>query len=60
MLARAAEHGLSYIVLEKSDRICETVASYQRRKLVMATPRALPVRGGISFDEGAREEVLAA
>lgn len=56
---RAAALGLSHVVLEKSDRISETVSRYQRNKLVMATPLALPARGGIDFQEGSREEVLA-
>ena len=57
--ARAADHGISHLILERSDQLCDTVVRYQKNKLIMATPYALPARGAIGFQEGSREEVLA-
>lgn len=55
---RAAQLGVSHILLEKSDHASDTIYMYQKGKLVMATPDILPLRSDFSFDYGTREEVL--
>ena len=54
----AAKHGLSHIMIEKSE-LANTIYDYQLRKLVMAEPRRLPLRSHVPFEEGSREEILA-
>lgn len=56
--ARAAESGVSHILLEAEAQIASVVRSYQKSKHVMAEPRALPLRSGMSFSAGPREGVL--
>jgi thioredoxin reductase/CRP-like cAMP-binding protein/Fe-S-cluster-containing hydrogenase component 2 len=58
--ARAAEAGLSHILLEAAPHIAATVFQYQKTKYVMDEPAPLPLRGSIPFTAGSREEVLAA
>lgn len=55
---RAAEHGVSYLLLEASDAAASTIRSYQRGKLVMAEPRGLPLRSPLPFTASLRETVL--
>ena len=55
---RAAQRGVSHILLEKTDHAADTVYRYQKRKLVMSTPDVLPLRSDISFERGIRERVL--
>lgn len=55
---RAAEHGANYLLLEASHAAASTIRSYQRRKLVMAEPRALPLRSPLPFHASLRETVL--
>ncbi len=55
---RAAQRGVSHILLEKTDHAADTVYRYQKRKLVMSTPDVLPLRSDISFERGIREQVL--
>jgi len=55
---RAAELGVSHILLERTDHLSDTIYKYQRGKHVMATPDILPLRSSMSFDAGAREIVL--
>ena len=57
--ARAAEHKLKYALFESSE-FANTIYDYQKAKLVMAEPSRLPLRSGIPFQEGRREQVLAA
>jgi CRP-like cAMP-binding protein/thioredoxin reductase/Fe-S-cluster-containing hydrogenase component 2 len=54
----AAHHGMSHILIEKRE-IGNTVFDYQLRKLVMAEPGRLPLRGFVPFEAGSREQVLA-
>lgn len=58
--ARASEQKLSYLVLEASEAIANTIRNYQRRKLVMAEPRGLPLRSPLPFAASLRESVLDA
>jgi len=55
---RAAEQGASYLLLEGSAAAANTIRNYQRRKLVMAEPRGLPLRSPLPFSASLRETVL--
>ncbi len=55
---RAAEHDVSYLLLEASQAVASTIRSYQRGKLVMAEPRGLPLRSPLPFAAALRETVL--
>ena len=56
--ARAASLGMSHVLLEKSDHLCDTIYKYQKGKHVMATPSNLVLRSDLDFDAGKREVVL--
>lgn len=56
--ARAAELGLPHVLLEAEDHASDTIFKYQKGKHVMAEPAILPLRSGMSFEAGRREEVL--
>ena len=56
--ARAAELGLSHVLLEKTDHLSDTIYKYQKGKHVMATPALLVLRAELDFDAGKRETVL--
>lgn len=55
---RAAEQGADYLLLESTTAAASTIRSYQRRKLVMAEPRGLPLRSPLPFSASLRETVL--
>ena len=55
---RAAQRGVSHVLLEKTDHASDTIYKYQKGKLVMATPDILPLRSDFSFEMGIREDVL--
>ena len=55
---RAAELGVSHIVLEKSDHLSDTIFKFQKGKHVMATPDVLPLRSSMDFSIGIREDIL--
>ncbi len=57
--ARAAEHKLKYALFERAE-FANTIYDYQKAKLVMDEPSKLPLRSGIPFQEGSREQVLSA
>jgi thioredoxin reductase/CRP-like cAMP-binding protein/Fe-S-cluster-containing hydrogenase component 2 len=57
--ARAAERKLKYALFERAE-FANTIYDYQKAKLVMAEPSKLPLRSGIPFHEGSREQILAA
>jgi CRP-like cAMP-binding protein/thioredoxin reductase len=57
---RAHEAGLSYLLLERSDHLADTIHCYQKRKHVMAEPAPIPQRGELPFAAGSRESILAA
>ena len=56
---RAAQLGLSHVLLEKTDHLSDTIYKYQKGKHVMATPSNLVLRSDIDFDAGKREAILA-
>jgi CRP-like cAMP-binding protein/Fe-S-cluster-containing hydrogenase component 2/thioredoxin reductase len=56
--ARAAQLGLSHVLLEKTDHLSDTIYKYQKGKHVMATPSQLVLRSDFDFDAGKREKVL--
>lgn len=55
---RAAELGVSHVLLEAAPHIANTVHCYQKGKLVMAEPMQLPLRSALSFSAGSREKHL--
>lgn len=56
--ARAAELGLSHVLLEKTDHLSDTIYKYQKGKHIMATPSNLVLRSDLDFDAGKREAIL--
>src|SRR5260221_4839974 len=57
--ARAAQRGLSHVLLEAAEQHANTIQQYQRGKHVMAEPSMLPLRSDIAFAAGRREDILA-
>lgn len=55
---RAAQLGMSHVLLEKTDHLSDTIYKYQKGKHVMATPSQLILRSDMEFDAGKREEIL--
>jgi CRP-like cAMP-binding protein/Fe-S-cluster-containing hydrogenase component 2/thioredoxin reductase len=55
---RAAQLGLSHVLLEKTDHLSDTIYKYQKGKHVMATPSQLVLRSPLDFEAGKREKVL--
>src|SRR5919107_3291171 len=58
--ARAAQLGLSHVLLEKTGHLSDTIYKYQKGKHVMATPSQLVLRSDMPFEPGKREAVLGA
>jgi CRP-like cAMP-binding protein/Fe-S-cluster-containing hydrogenase component 2/thioredoxin reductase len=56
--SRAAQLGLSHVLIEKTDHLSDTIYKYQKGKHVMATPSSLVLRAELDFDAGKREVVL--
>src|SRR5262245_50678207 len=56
--ARAAQRGLTHVVLESAARHANTIQQYQYRKHVMSEPGLLPLRSDLAFSAGRREEIL--
>jgi CRP-like cAMP-binding protein/thioredoxin reductase len=56
--SHAQANGLSYILLERTDHLSDTIYSYQARKFVMAEPVMIPARGDLPFEAGSRESIL--
>lgn len=56
--AHAANMGISHVLLEASPRPANTIYRYQKGKLVMDEPSALPLRSPITFAAGPRETIL--
>ena len=56
---RAAELGLSHLLLESTTHLANTIQRYQKGKHVMAEPGLLPLRSSLPFDAGSREDILA-
>lgn len=55
---RAEKLGLSYVLIEKTDHLSDTIFKYQRGKYIMATPDQLPIRSDIGFAAGSRESII--
>ena len=55
---RAAQLGLSHVLLEKTDHLSDTIYKYQKGKHVMATPSQWLLRSDHEFDAGKREAIL--
>jgi len=58
--SHAQANGLSYVLLERTDHLADTIYSYQARKFVMAEPVMIPGRGDLPFEAGSRESILNA
>ncbi len=58
--ARAAEQGMTHVLLESAQKHANTVQQYQHHKHVMAEPSVLPLRSDVAFSAGRREEILDA
>lgn len=56
--ARAAELGISHVLIEKTDHLSDTIFKYQKGKHIMSTPNQLVLRSDISFAAGSRESIL--
>ncbi|MGH8563980.1 MAG: cyclic nucleotide-binding domain-containing protein [Gammaproteobacteria bacterium] len=57
--ARAAELGVSHILLEAAPHLSNTIYRFSKGKLVMAEPVVIPLRSSIGFEAGSRERVLS-
>ncbi|MBD8524326.1 cyclic nucleotide-binding domain-containing protein [Pseudomarimonas arenosa] len=58
--ARAAERGISHVLLEAEPHLSNTIFRYQKGKHVMDEPGILPLRSPLPFKAGSREEILGA
>jgi flavin-dependent dehydrogenase len=58
--ARAAELGVSHVLLEASPHLSYTIFRYQKGKHVMDEPGVLPLRSPLAFKAGTREAILDA
>ena len=56
--ARAADLGVSHILIEKTDHLSDTIFKYQKGKHIMATPDQLVLRSDVDFAAGSREDIL--
>jgi len=56
--SRAAELGVSHVLLEQSAAHANTIERYQKGKHVMAEPNVLPLRSPLPFAAGVREHIL--
>jgi Fe-S-cluster-containing hydrogenase component 2/thioredoxin reductase len=58
--AQAAKTGMPFVLLERSQRFADTIGNFAKGKLVMNTPKRLPLHRGLplSFEEGPVEEIL--
>ena len=58
--SHAKANGLSYLLLERTDHLADTIYNYQARKYVMSEPMLIPGRGDLPFAAGSRESILDA
>jgi len=58
--ARAAERGISHVLLEAEPHLSNTIFRYQKGKHVMDEPGILPLRSPLPFTAGSREAILQA
>ena len=59
--AQASSVGMDYVLLERSARLADTIQNFAKGKLVMNTPKRLPLQPDLplSFVEGPVDRVLA-
>ncbi len=57
---RAAETGLSHVLLEAESHLSNTIHRFQKGKYVMSEPVKLPLRSSLAFEAGSRESILDA
>lgn len=57
---RAAERGVSFVLIEKAPHLSDTIYKYQRGKFIMGTPDQLPLRSDVPFAAGSRESIINA
>ena len=58
--SHAQANAMSYVLLERTDHLADTIYSYQARKFVMSEPTLIPGRGEVPFQAGSRESILDA
>ena len=56
--SHAHANGMSYVLLERTDHLADTIYNYQARKFVMSEPTLIPGRGEVPFKAGSRESIL--
>ena len=56
--SRAQQLGCRYVLLEAEKHASDTIYKYQKGKHVMAEPGFLPLRSGMGFTAGKREDIL--
>jgi len=56
--SRAQALNNKYVLLEATDHLSDTIYKYQKGKHVMAEPSILPLRDGMPFLAGKREDIL--
>jgi CRP-like cAMP-binding protein/Fe-S-cluster-containing hydrogenase component 2/thioredoxin reductase len=56
--ARAAERGVSHVLLEAEEHLSNTIYRYQKGKFVMDEPGVLPLRSPVPFKASSRETIL--
>jgi CRP-like cAMP-binding protein/Fe-S-cluster-containing hydrogenase component 2/thioredoxin reductase len=56
--SRAQALNNKYVLMEASDHLSDTIFKYQKGKHVMAEPSILPLREGMPFAAGKREDIL--
>jgi len=54
----AHKSGLRYVMLEKEDHVADTAYCYQKGKLFIAEPSAIPLKGELWLEPSPREAVL--
>jgi CRP-like cAMP-binding protein/Fe-S-cluster-containing hydrogenase component 2/thioredoxin reductase len=57
--SRAAENGVSYLLLEAASQPLNTLFHYPKGKQVMDEPAILPLRADLPFIASSREEIIA-
>ncbi|HKO00646.1 MAG TPA: NAD(P)-binding domain-containing protein, partial [Thermoanaerobaculia bacterium] len=56
--SHAHDNAMSYVLLERTDHLADTIYNYQARKYVMSEPMLIPSRGDLPFQAGSRESIL--
>jgi thioredoxin reductase len=56
--ARALSVGLSHVLIERTDHLCDTIFCYSPGRWITADPAGLELRTDLPFREGKREDLL--